>query len=285
MPLVTLLIRCKNEERYIGQTLGVLIGQRFRDFEVVAVDSGSHDNTINILRTYPVKLVQIKPKKFTFGYALNVGMDSAEGKYVCPISAHAVPKDDMWLKKLIEPLKDKKIAAAYGRQLPHSNCNPFERASLARWYGSDARIQTKDPFFSTVNAAIKKEIWKIFPFDETLPYAEDQKWAREVQKHGFAIAYQPSAEVYHSHSENLFKVYRRSLLEAVALSQMGVIKNQSFSNFFTQWRKDLIKDLQTLKETTSSKWWLFYAPLYRFAKTFGHYKGAKGLERKGCHLY
>jgi len=108
MPLVTLLIRCKNEERYIDQTLSVLIKQRFRDFEIVAVDSGSHDNTINILRTYPVKLIRIKPKEFTFGYALNVGMNNSDGKYVCPISAHAVPKDDMWLEKLIEPLKDKK---------------------------------------------------------------------------------------------------------------------------------------------------------------------------------
>ena len=285
MPLVTLLIRCKNEERYIDQTLSVLIKQRFRDFEIVAVDSGSHDNTINILRTYPVKLIRIKPKEFTFGYALNVGMNNSDGKYVCPISAHAVPKDDMWLEKLIEPLKDKKIAAAYGRQLPHTDCNPFERASLTRWYGSDARTQIKDPFFSTVNAAIKKEIWKIFPFDETLPYAEDQQWAREVQKHGYAIVYQPSAEVYHSHSENLFKVYQRSLQEAIALKQMGVIRNQSFSNFFTQWRKDLTKDFQILRETASSRWWLFYAPLYRFAKSFGCYKGAKSLERNGCHLH
>jgi rhamnosyltransferase len=272
-----IIIRTYNEAKILSRTLDALMGQVEQSFEIIIVDSGSTDATLKIARQYDsVKVIEIPKQKFTYGCALNIGIEATakEVKFIVILSAHAVPGDDMWLLKLIEPLKDKKIAATYGRQLPHPDCNPFEKISLSEWYGADIRTQTDDAFFSTANAAIKKEIWEKIPFDETLPYAEDQKWAKEVQKHGFVVAYQPSAAVYHSHNENLIKVYRRSLHEAIALTQMGVMKVQSLGEFICQWRKELLTDLQSIKITNSAKRWAAYAPFYRFAKSYGRYRGA-----------
>jgi glycosyltransferase involved in cell wall biosynthesis len=129
---VSILIRAKNEERYIGQTLSALYSQTYRNFEVLIVDSGSTDRTLEMARKYPVNIYEIRPEDFTWGYALNYGFQRSRGKYVVCLSAHTLPLSDEWLALLISNFCDNNVAAVMSKNLPFPNCNPFDRRGLLK---------------------------------------------------------------------------------------------------------------------------------------------------------
>src|SRR4030067_158290 len=78
---VSILIRAKNEEKYIGKVLDAVFNQTYKNIEVIVVDSGSTDKTLEIARKYPVNIYEIKPEDFTWGYSLNYGFLRAKGAY------------------------------------------------------------------------------------------------------------------------------------------------------------------------------------------------------------
>jgi glycosyltransferase involved in cell wall biosynthesis len=79
-----------NAERYVEQTLGSILGQTFQDFEFIAIDDGSSDNSLKILKDYArrdcrVRLIS-RPNKGIVT-TLNEGLSLAGGKYVARIDA------------------------------------------------------------------------------------------------------------------------------------------------------------------------------------------------------
>ena len=77
-PETSIVIRTFNEERYLPALLDAIGNQRYQDFEVINVDSGSYDRTTEIARKRGARLLRITPENFTFGYSLNVGVEAAQ---------------------------------------------------------------------------------------------------------------------------------------------------------------------------------------------------------------
>ena len=194
--LVSIVIRSKNEEKFIGKVLEKIFSQKIDfSFEVIVIDSGSKDKTLEIGKKFPIRIYQIPARKFTFGYALNYGVKLSNGEYIVFLSAHAIPENDKWLKSLIVPLvKNENVLATYGKQKPVLGLNPLEEMELLAWFSD------KNPkcIFSNANCAIKKEILYKFPFDENILSSEDRLWALKLPAE-FKIEYVPSASVFHSH--------------------------------------------------------------------------------------
>jgi glycosyltransferase involved in cell wall biosynthesis len=100
---VSIVIRTKNEARYIEETLNKVLGQEFGgSYEIIIVDCGSTDPTLHIVEKYDVRLLEISAKEFTYGRSLNIGAGSAKGHFVVNLSAHALPRDEKWLANLIK---------------------------------------------------------------------------------------------------------------------------------------------------------------------------------------
>ena len=115
---VSIVIRTKNEAHFIGETLKRIQEQNFDgNYEIIIVDSGSTDSTVEIVRKYGVRLVEISEKEFTYGRSLNVGASSARHDVIVNLSAHAIPKESTWLKRLTSAFSDDNVAGVYGRQL------------------------------------------------------------------------------------------------------------------------------------------------------------------------
>ncbi len=208
-----MVIRAKNEARYIGETLTAIQRQRYRDFEVIVVDSGSVDRTPEITEQYGVKLVFIEPREFTYGRALNLGVRHSQGDLLVSLSAHATPEGDQWLGSLVSGFRRQNVAGVYGRHIPRSNVSFFELLGmkLSGVTGTEPKIQQSGARFSNANGAFRRDLWEIIPFNEDLPGAEDIYWARQVQRLGYLIAFEPRAAVYHSHGEPLPRLIRRQL--------------------------------------------------------------------------
>jgi rhamnosyltransferase len=187
-PSVSVVIRAKNEARFIGETLEAIFDpQAVPPRQVVVVDSGSTDGTQAIVESFPTTLIQIRPEEFTYGYALNLGVASVDAEIVATLSAHSLPANPDWLRNLVQPFTRARVAGVYGRQLPRSNATIFELLGM-RLTG----------------------VLSDTPFDEHVGGAEDIAWVRTMQERGYLIAYQPTAAVYHSHGEPILRHLRRA---------------------------------------------------------------------------
>jgi len=272
-PNISVLIRTKNEEKYLGQTLSVLFSQTYKDIEVLIVDSGSSDRTLEVAGKYPVKIYEIKPEDFTWGYALNYGFQRASGEFVVCLSAHALPESDRWLELLIANFKDDKVAAVMSNNLPCPDCNPFDRRGLLKKFDIPRQEITGGPpyIFGNYSSVIRKSVWKKIPFDETLSYAEDHDWALKVTRAGYKIIYEPEAKTYHSHNETLKQIYRRSYCESYACKILNFKKDTYLSILFDVFAGSIYDMLYVLYKRDKMKWF-FYAPLRRLAKNYGRLK-------------
>lgn len=200
-PLVSIIVRTKNEERWINSCLNAVFSQNYKNFEVIIIDNQSKDTTIKRLSSYD-DLKIIKIKQFTPGKALNKGIAVSKGEYIVCLSGHCIPTSKYWLENLIKDLKKKEIAGIYGRQEPLPYSDDLDKRDLINLFGIEKKIQNKDPFFHNANSAFKKKTWLKFKFDEKLTNIEDRAWGQMVINHGLKIVYEPAASVYHWHGVN-----------------------------------------------------------------------------------
>jgi glycosyltransferase involved in cell wall biosynthesis len=214
VPSVSVVIRAKNEARFIGETLAAIFDPAapLAPRQVVVVDSGSTDGTQAIVQTFPAELIQIQPEEFTYGYALNLGVAQVDAEIVATLSAHSLPASSDWLRNLVEPFASPRVAGVYGRQIPRSNATILELIGmrLTGLLSDTPKLLDRRPLFSNANGAFRRALWQEHPFDESVGGAEDIAWVRTMQERGYLIAYQPTAAVHHSHGEPLLKHLRRA---------------------------------------------------------------------------
>ena len=280
-PGVSILIRTKNEDKYIGKTLSVLFSQTFKNFEVIIVDSGSTDKTLEIAGGHPVKIHEIKPEEFTWGYALNYGFRKAEGKYVVCLSAHALPLSDRWLETLVADFDDDKVAAVTSNMLPMPDCNPFDRRGMLKKYNIKKQELFEGPpfIFSNSCSAIRKSVWEKIHFDESLLAVEEEDWARKVRRINYKIIYEPGAKVYHSHNESLRQIYKRHYELSHAFKLLR-FQEFSISGILFDFFVGSIYDMAYVLFKRENLKWFFFAPLRRFAIDYGRYRVIKEVDVK-----
>ena len=202
-PLVSIIIRTKNEERWIDHCLNAITTQSIKDYEIILVDNNSDDRSVKIAKKYTDKIINVTD--FYPGKAINEGVRASSGKFIVIVSGHCIPKNNMWLEHLIEPLETDQtglLAGVYGRQEPLSSSSPLDKRDLTVVFGLDERTQKKDSFFHNANSALTRDMWNKFPFDEKTPNIEDRLWGAHVIKNGYHIFYTPRASVYHYHGIN-----------------------------------------------------------------------------------
>jgi D-arabinose 1-dehydrogenase-like Zn-dependent alcohol dehydrogenase/glycosyltransferase involved in cell wall biosynthesis len=216
-PEISIVIRAFNEEQWLPDLFESLHRQQHRDFETLVVDSGSIDRTRDIATANGARLVRLRSEDFTFGYSLNIGIEAARGAFVAIISAHAIPTDEQWLSRLIAPLRRPGTAMVFGGQRAHavskfSEARDFERI----FHPKPMSMDDDNVFVNNANSAIRKDLWERHRFDEGLPGLEDAEWAKYWIPRGFEVLYEPSACVYHVHTESWAQVRHRFHREGIA---------------------------------------------------------------------
>jgi len=219
-PHCSLVIRCYNEEQHIGRLLSGIMKQTIKDVEVIVVDSGSSDKTLSIASRYPVKVLSIHPREFSFGRSLNIGCKAATGEFIVIASAHVYPIYKDWLETLLAPFADSQVALVYGRQRGNETTPYSERQIFKKWFPPESNLQTEYPFCNNANAAIRRSLWERLPYDESLTGLEDIEWARRALRSGQKIVYAADAEVVHIHNEPARLIYNRYRREAIALKRI-----------------------------------------------------------------
>lgn len=197
---VNIIIRTLNEGQWLHLCLSALARQKYQDFVVTLVDSGSTDNTIAIaMRTwrFPLKILRID--KYTPGKAINLGVDTVHSKYFCCLSAHCVPIDSLWLEKFVSFMDENaNTPAVYGRQVPMNFTGPDDKRDLLYTFRGESR-PTPEAFFHNANCIVRRQIWELYPFDESVVHIEDMVWAKKITEKGMCLHYLAEASVTHYH--------------------------------------------------------------------------------------
>jgi rhamnosyltransferase len=152
------------------------------EVEVVVVDSGSSDGSVDRARERGATVHEIAPEDFGHGRTRNLGARLSRGEVLVFTTQDAVAADERWLATLVAALDGECVAGAYGRQLPHEDATPPERFFLDFMYGATPRVQRlasldeltyEHTLFSNVNSAIPRRVWQEHPFADDVEMSED----------------------------------------------------------------------------------------------------------------
>lgn len=239
----SIIIRAYNEEKHIGRLLEGIRHQTLKDVEVILVDSGSTDSTVEIAESYGARVVRIPSEEFTFGRSLNYGVREARSEYLIIASAHVYPVYPDWLASLLHPLLDEQVALSYGKQRGPKSAKFSEKQIFHQWFPETGKYRQETAFCNNANAAIRKSLWKKNPYDESLTGLEDLAWAKWAREQGYAIAYIPEAEVVHTHHETPHGVFNRYRREAMAFKKIYPESNFSIYDFIRLMITNIASDL------------------------------------------
>lgn len=296
---ISVVVPVKNGQRYLDSLLQAVFSQEINaKFEVIIVDSGSTDETLDIIRRYPVSLCEIRGAEFNHGLTRNLGISKAQGKYIVLMTQDAVPYDKQWMKKLADNFgNDERLAGVYSRHLPHMDSCALTRMIARKFFTSETgrrenRIsgikdynrltpQEKHRFcnFDNVSSCIRKSIWEKIPFPET-DFAEDLEWSKKVLEAGYSIVYEPDSVVYHSHDFSISDWYNRNMVNSKKLYALFGINNIDnlfkillFYFFYTT--RDICSLLRNEKQFMEILPAVCLVPFFSVSGIFGQYKGVK----------
>jgi rhamnosyltransferase len=233
---VTVAILAYNAEQFIGDIIQAIANQKTkRRVEILIIDSGSTDQTLEVLKKYPkVRLHQIPNSEFSHGGTRNLAMEMAKGEYVLFLTQDAVPAHEYWLEAMVEPfgLSDK-VGCVVGKQIPLPDApatikrevcsvfrglGPDDSISLQRKNEITKKFSLVNTFLSDTNSAVSKAAYAKVPF-RYVDYAEDQGLGIDMLDAGYYKAYSPLGSVNHSHNYTVREYYSRKVDEYVGLRE------------------------------------------------------------------
>lgn len=213
---VSFVIRTLNEALTIRKVIDSINSQSFDGgIEIVIVDSGSTDGTLEqVSDVKNVNVYTISGADWSWGRALNVGIQNSTGEYIFIISGHCFLGGDSFISSSLNSFSfSKNIMAVYGRQVAIPKHDPFEEWELYNWYPDVGfkYIQKAHQMIGVSNACcvLRREGWEHIKFNEEAQSLEDAIWALNMLSAGYSIAYNSDVWLYHSHQFNVNYIYRK----------------------------------------------------------------------------
>jgi rhamnosyltransferase len=266
----SVIVRCKDEEKLIERTFQSLRRQTVEP-EIIVVDSGSRDRSVEIARRWCDELIEIPAESFTFGYSLNVGARAAAAPFHFALSAHCHADRDDWIERTLTHYERTDVAGVNGYHA-YPDGTPITGV-----FHQDAAHARAHPFwgFSNHASSWRASVWKEFPFDEKLTAAEDREWAQRVLDAGWVIAFDPELTVDMSHAwRSPAEYFRRQRLCAHALAGIADLPEYGLGDLRREWWSVLPDDRHSP--------WLYRIDPRRLAGLAGKYLGRRDHARSAA---
>lgn len=210
-PSLSVVIPTLNAADEIDSLLDIIEAQSLQPLDILVVDSSSDDGTVGEVAKHPcVNLVRIERKEFNHGSTRDMALRRSAGEFVCFLTQDAVPASNRYLERLVAPFSaDDSIALVTGRQLPKADARRFEQLVRNYNYPNAPSVRSKSDlpkygiktFFAsdTCSAYRRTAYLECGGFDH-VNTNEDMLMAARFVASGLKVAYEPGAEVYHSHN-------------------------------------------------------------------------------------
>jgi rhamnosyltransferase len=271
----SIVIRTYNEARYLPDLLKTVSQQQHAgcELETIIVDSGSIDSTLDIAEEHGCRIAHINKDEFTFGRSLNRGCEAATGDILVFASGHCVPTNKKWLREIIRPIRDGRAVYTYGRQVGNKKSKFSECQLFKKYYPETSKIPQKEFFINNANAALDRNTWNAYRFNEELTGLEDMELGKRLVKSGKKLAYVSAATVYHIHDESWHKVRARYEREAIALQTIMPEVHISPADFFRYFFSALFLDMGAAIQEKCLRRRLPEIVAFRWMQFWGSYRG------------
>ena len=204
MDNISVIIRNKNEERYIGYTIQSVVNL-FDKPEIIVVDNNSTDDSLEIVRSFNFADIEIyNIDDYTPGKALNLGVSKSLNENILILSAHS-EMIQVDYDKILKHLESH--CAVGGRQIPIWNGKEITPRYIWSHFGMDEKknlySELEDRYFlHNAFCFYKRETLLKYPFDEKLAGKEDRYWANDRVKEGLSFYYDPINVCNHHFTKN-----------------------------------------------------------------------------------
>lgn len=243
---VAVIIPTKNAGRSFEYTLERIRNQEgIKESDIIIVDSGSKDETLEIAAKFGAHVQQVAPEDFNHGDTRNLGASNADGDYILFTVQDALPIGKYWLYTMVKTLEDnEQLAAVTCRQIPRSDADLFACFSLWHHYTVTLRLH-EDCIFSggdgfdslpvdekrrragleDVSCCIRKEIFDQYRF-KRIQSSEDLDLGVRLMRGGHKLGYLLSAGVIHSHNRDPEYFFKRSYVDTKTVSEIVGLNSQ-----------------------------------------------------------
>jgi rhamnosyltransferase len=265
-PTASVVVRTQDSAATVEAVLASLRGQTV-EVEIVVVDSGSTDATLDISRRVADRVVELRGA-YAPGLALNTGATAAAGEAIFALSSHCELRSDDWIERALAHYSDPQVAGVNGT-LTTPDRRPLERPMVQT--PEDAR---RYPYwgFSNHASSWRRSVWEQLPFDEQRQVVEDREWSLRVLDAGWKIVYDPGLWVEQSHRwrAGTVQYFRRERRETRGLAELFDIPPDR--------PRELVREWLTPPNTEHSR--LFHLLNYRRAAgLLGKYAGLREAQR------
>jgi glycosyltransferase involved in cell wall biosynthesis/GT2 family glycosyltransferase len=249
---VSVVIPVKDGERYLAEVLEHAHGQGAD--ELLVIDSGSRDRSVDIARSAGARVIEIAPESFGHGRTRNLGAEATTGELICFLTQDATPLNG-WLAAYREAFAlDPRVGAAYGPHVPRPGTSPMIARELVEFFATfapDCRPAVQrlggPAFLSNVNACYARECWEELRFAD-VAYAEDQEFGRALLGAGWCKVYHPGAAALHSHDYGVTEFMRRYFDEYRGLREtIGHVEPFGIRSTITHVNRSVRLDMRWLR--------------------------------------
>jgi GT2 family glycosyltransferase len=218
MPLCSVILVNWNGRAHLPACLAALARQSFRNFEVVLVDNGSTDGSIEYLRErHPEVLLVCLGRNTGFAAGCNAGISKARGEYLIFLN-NDTEAETTWLEELVSAARDHPAAGFFASKIlffdDHSRIDSagdeLGTNGVAQKRGhrrADAGFEKSEPVFGACAAAAlyrRNVLAEIGGFDEDFFLIfEDADLSFRAQLAGYSCVFVPSARVYHKSNASI----------------------------------------------------------------------------------
>ncbi len=288
-----------NGEKYLAQLLDMVGKQKLQPVSVFAIDSGSTDSTLSILKNYNIAVEEIPQTDFSHSRTRNLAARMCSTEYLVFLTQDATPADSCWLECLLAPFHDiPNIAGTFSRQVARPGADLLEANDVRILFPARSTVKSLLPGgniekkeilnlirYSNSSSAYNLKVLLENPFDERMDIVEDQEWAKRMLERGLTIVYAAPSVVLHSHHHSLQQKYSRSLQMGRAFSSFMKrnLGPRSITRELGAWLNHLFLDAKFITGSKITLWnkfkWLALSPVHRAITHYAYRKGWNtGLE-------
>jgi glycosyltransferase involved in cell wall biosynthesis len=227
---ISVVIPNLNGASTIGKTLEAVFASGYRNFEVVVVDDGSDDDSIEIIKRYPCRLIQLNGHQGT-SKARNTGALNSRGDYIFFIDADCPPKEDTLSiinRTLNSHGKEVVIGGTY-------SCEPYDRGFFNKFqavfvnYFETRRPERPDYIAAHAMVMSRETFIKSGGFPERfMPIIEDVEFSHRLKRQGLRLIMNPEIEVRHIFNFNLLKSIRNAIRKTRYWSMYSLRNRDAF---------------------------------------------------------
>ena len=261
---VSLIIPIKNEADSIVMLYNSICQQTVQPDEVILVDGGSTDKSVEKLKRLTAKDMRfriIETIEATPGKGRNVGIKNSKYDWLALTDAGIKLESD-WLENLlIKSQENSEAEIVYGNFAPITETF-FEKCAALAYVSPQTQNSIRNKFIAS--CLMKKKVWETVGGFPDMRAAEDLIFMEDVEAKKFKIAYAPEAQVYWHLRPDLLSTFRKFILYS---------KHNVWAGRQWDWHYGVVKQYLLILPFIilvflHSRWWLLIVPIWLLVRTF-----------------